>query len=349
MTELSPLAWRLRRCLLSLERDRIQLAEVWSCLISVAPELVSDPQRRHLLRRTLDELATANWLALPDDLNAYDRRDPPLPRSVEVLPASERARRLGISRSEAWCPQLAWASAVDLTPSQLADLLRINQWLAEDAADAVIVPPRERSLQLFGAGYEDRLHELAASELFGARRLTWELLNCAPVPPPFVWSAVGPGGTMLVISGHETFASSRRVLVEAPSTRVGIVAHGAGDYFSSSVLFARTLDRAVDRILYYGDLDVEDLATAQRADHRSVAAELPPVEPAVPLFELLLAHGMPSATKPLAVERARQLTAWLPASVSDQATKLLVGGLRLAQEWVGYELLLRERIWETLG
>jgi hypothetical protein len=80
-----------------------------------------------------------------------------------------------------------------------------------------------------------------------------------------------------------------------------------------------------------------------------VAAELPSVEPAAPLFDLLVRHGKPSPATPLPIEQARMLTAWLPARLRDTVTRLLVRGRRLAQEWVGYELLVRERIWETLG
>lgn len=349
MSELSPLAWRLRRCLLSVDRSRIQLAEIWSCFLGSAPELLDAPDRRDRLRRTLDELERASWLALPSDPRAYDRRDPPLPRSIEVLPASERTHRLGIARAEAWHPTLAWAAEVELTPDQLRDLARINRWFGEDAATAVIVPPRERSLELFGAGSEDRLHDMAGTELFGPQRLTWELLSCAPVPPPFVWSAVGTGPGLLVVSGHETFASVRRALVDAPSAAIGLVAHGAGTYFSSSVLFARMLDRTIERILYYGDIDAIDLDTARRADHRAVAAELPPVEPAIALYYLLLEHGTASPATPLPIEQARTLAAWLPPRAREAATRLLVGGRRLAQEWVGYQLLVRARVWKTLG
>jgi hypothetical protein len=349
VSELSPLAWRLRRCLLSVERERVQLAEIWSCFLSSAPELLIAGDRRQRLRRALDELEQASWLSLPEDPRAWDRRDPPLPRRIEMLPASERAQRLGIARAERWAPQLAWAADIELTQAQLDDLLRINRWLTEEAASAVIVPPRERSLQLFGAGNEDRLHEFAATELFGPHRLSWDLLCCVPVPPPFVWSAVGEGATLLVVSGHETFASVRRALVEAPSTAIGLVAHGAGPYFASSVQFARTLDRTIDRILYYGDLDAADLETARRADQRAMAVELPPVEPAAPLFDLLVRHGSPSPATPLPIEQVRMLTAWLPTGTRETVTRLLVGGRRLAQEWVGYELLVRERIWEAFG
>lgn len=349
MSELSPLAWRLRRCLLSLERDHIQLAEVWSCVLGVAPELLEASDRRLQLRHALDELARSGWLALPARRNAYDRRDPPLPRSVEVLAAGERARRLGTMRTEDWEPELRWATDVNVDPAAMTDLVRINRWVAEQAASAVIVPPRERSLQLFGAGREDRLHELARSELFADDRLTWELLCCAPVPPPFVWSPVGPGGTVLVISGHETFASVRRMLVESPSTHVGIVVHGAGRYFGASVSFAATLDRPVERILYYGDIALEDVAAGGEARRRAVRAGLPPVQPAQVLFELLLATGTAAPARPVDVARAHRHTEWLPTPLRDRVLRLLVSGQRFAQEWVGYEVLLRERVWERLG
>lgn len=350
MTELSALAWRLRRCLLSLEREYLQLAEVWACLLTVAPELVGAPDRRRRLRQAIDELVDAGWLALPDDVRGFDHhRRPPLPRTVHVIAPTERATRLGAARSVRWTPALRWASDMELDPQQHRDLVRINEWLDTEVASTLIVPPRERSLELFGAGREDRLLELSQTDLFGQGRLSWELLACAPVPPPFVWSAVGPGPVLLVVSGHETFASVRRTLVEAPTGPIGVVAHGAGAYFASSVTFARLLDRPVERLLYYGDLAAADLRTPQRASRMAVAAGLPPVEPANSLYELLLRHGLPSAAPPLAVDEARELAGWLDEPLRRQALTLLVGGRRLVQEWVGYGILLDERIWHTLG
>jgi hypothetical protein len=349
MNHLSPLAWRLRRCLLSFNRDVVYLAEVWACLLSAAPELAADPQRRHRLRATIDELVAENWLVLPDHPAAYDHaRDPPLPRTVRLVASAQRATRVGGARGISWRPGLSWAASVPLSEQHHNDLLRINDWLALEEP-RVIVPPRERSLQLFGAGREDRLHELSRTELFGDERLTWDLLACAPVPPPLVWSQVGSGPWLLVVAGHETFASIRRTLVEAPATPVGVVAHGAGGYFASAVTFTRTLDRPIERILYFGDLDADGLRTPQLADQRARADGLPPVEPATALYELLLRHGHPSATTPLEVNAGRTLATWLTAPLRSAVTGLLVGGLRLAQEWVGYERLLGERIWLRLA
>lgn len=348
MTELSPAAWRLRRCLISLDRDDILLAEVWACLLGTTPDLVRAPDRRARLRQAIDELVAESWLAVPADPHAYDRaRDPPLPRSVRIIAPTQRATRVGTARGVPWAPQLAWATHLRLSPQQHNDLLRINDWL-EDERPRVIVPPRERSLQLFGAGREDRLHELSRSELFGEGRLTWDLLACAPVPPPLVWSPVGSGSSLLVVSGHETFASVRRTLVEAPYSSIGLVAHGAGAYFASAVAFTRMLDRPIERILYFGDLDAADLSTPRRADEQARADGLPAVEPAVALYDLLLAHGRPSATVPLPVTAARELTLWMAEPLRPQARRLLVSGLRIAQEWVGYERLVGEQVWQML-
>jgi hypothetical protein len=349
MSQLSPLAWRLRRCLLSLDRADILLAEVWACMLGMAPELVSDPDRRQHLRDTIDELVAENWLTVPDDPAAYDHaRDPPLPRMVQIIPSAQRARRVGAARGVSWRSELAWAATATLSEQQHNDLLHINAWLDLDQP-RVIVPPRERSLQLFGAGREDRLSELARSELFGDDRLTWDVLACAPVPPPLVWSSVGPGSWLLVVSGHETFASIRRTLVEAPVTPIGLVAHGAGPYFASAVSFTGTLDRPVERILYYGNLDPDDLRTPRAASRQAVLEGLPPVEPATVLYELLLRRGHPSATTPLPLTEARALADWVPEPLRADVTGLLVSGLRLAQEWVGYETLLSEEIWRSLG
>jgi hypothetical protein len=154
---------------------------------------------------------------------------------------------------------------------------------------------------------------------------------------------------LLVVSGHETFASIRRTLVEAPVTPIGLVAHGAGPYFASAVSFTGTLDRPVERILYYGNLDPDDLRTPRAASRQAVLEGLPPVEPATVLYELLLRRGHPSATTPLPLTEARALADWVPEPLRADVTGLLVSGLRLAQEWVGYETLLSEEIWRSLG
>lgn len=349
MTELSAVAWRLRRCLLSLDHEEIPLAEIWACLLSMSPHLAAAADRRGQLRSAIDELAAEHWLTLPPQPAAYDRaREPALPRTVRIVAPAQRATRVGAARGTPWHPDLEWAATLALTDEQHHDLVCINSWL-ETGGTQVIVPPRERSLELFGAGREDALGALARSELFDEGRLSWELLACAPVPPPLVYSPVGPGSTLLVISGHETVASVRRTLVQAPPTPIGLVAHGAGAYFATAVTFVRTLDRTVDRILYFGDIDAADLATPLRAARHAVAEGLPAVEPAVPLYELLLRHGRPSSSVPTPVDHARALAAWMAPSVRAQVVDLLVGGHRIAQEWMGYERLLTERIWELLA
>lgn len=343
------MAWRLRRCLLAVDREQVQLAEIWTCLVAMDPQLAHRSDRAAVLRDAFAELAASGWIALPTGPNAYTRRRIPLPRSVRVLRPEHRARRLGTTRAVAWRPELAWAADLDVSPRDVDDLHRIDAWLRSEAEHAVLVPPRERSLQLFGAGREDRLHEIAATDLFAPGRLSWELLACVPVPRPFVWSAVGPGGLLLVVSGHETFASVRRALVEAPVASVGVVAYGAGRHFAESVSFARSLDRPVERIWYYGNVDAEGLRIPIRATERAAREHLPPVEPAAALYELLLCHGQPSPVRPVPVDEAETLARWLPESLRAAVVQLLVGGRRLIQEWVGYEVLIAEEVWSALA
>lgn len=349
MTELSPLAWRLRRCLLALERDDVQLAELWSCLLSCEPGLLAR-DRRTTLRQVIDELTAAGWVIVPTGHTAWaSRTAPALPRTVRIAQPGQRAARVRRNHAVGWVPALAWAAELELSPDDRRDLMQINRWLGGTPPATTVVPPRERSLEVFGAGNEHRLDELSRSPLFAADRLSWDTLRSVPVPPPFVWSSVGPASTLLVVAGHETFASVRRALIEAPvAPPVGIVAYGAGRQFSGSVRFAHTLDRPIERILYYGDLDLDGLRTPWRANQVATASGLPIVEPARACYDLLVRHGQPSPTEPPRRDDVRTVVDWLPAPLRHDVGIMLLRGRRLAQEWVGFERLRTARIWESL-
>lgn len=135
-------------------------------------------------------------------------------------------------------------------------------------------------------GDEKDLSALAGTGLFGPGRLSWELLRCHPVHPPFVWRAVGAGSLLLVVENQATFDSLSRVLPgDGP---VGMLAYGAGNHFTASVASATGLPRPVDRIVYFGDVDAQGLAIPVRASMVAAAMGLPPIEPAGALHELTL-------------------------------------------------------------
>jgi hypothetical protein len=194
-------------------------------------------------------------------------------------------------------------------------------------------------------GDEKALYGLAGTALFGPGRISWELLRCHPVHPPFVWREAGTGSVLLVVENQATFDSLSRVLPDdAP---VGVLAYGAGNHFTASVASATDLPRPVDRISYFGDVDAQGLAIPVRAGMVAATMGLPRIEPAGALYELLFVHGRPAVHGggPIDALAADNRVAWLPAHLRSAAARLLGEGKRLAQEWVGLEVLEHDLSW----
>jgi Uncharacterized protein conserved in bacteria C-term(DUF2220) len=340
-TALSPTAARLGALLRSLDHRRVGLPELWRCFLDAAPEALTAADKRARLAELLAELEDAALVRLPQSVSAWDRMAaPPLPRSVLVA-----ARAVPPARApaeHAWLPELAWAASLRLRTAQREQLVAVNDWLRDGGATAPIVPSGERSLGILGD--EKALGRLADTGLFGPGRLSWALLRCEPLAPPFVWRAVGDGTVLLVVENHDTFHSLCRWLAETPAARrgVGLIAFGAGDLFVQSVRHAAELGRDVTEIRYFGDLDARGLQIPVRAGPTARAAGLPEVVPCTQLYRLLLERGRPQPGRVVDAAAAADLVAWLPEELRPAVTTLLCSGHRLAQEWVGYETLRGE-------
>lgn len=121
---------------------------------------------------------------------------------------------------------------------------------------------------------------------------------------------------------------------------VGMVIYGAGVHFKASVTFLADLATAPRHVLYFRDLDIDGLEIANHANQVAVEAGLPEVEPAHALCRLLLERGTPtSAASAPAASRVSPAAGWLHESIRHEVSELLLGGLRVAQEWVGTEAL----------
>ncbi|MGH3682356.1 MAG: DUF2399 domain-containing protein, partial [Natronosporangium sp.] len=271
----------------------------------------------------------------------FDRTErPPLPRLVwlpSVTPPAPAAL------SVVWHPELAWAADTRLTPSQRGTLERVNRWL-HTQRDPLVVPMRERSIEIFGD--EKALDRLLPTGLFGSGRLCLDLLRCRRVAPRMVTEPVGSGAgdLLLVVENSDTFDSLLRALRQTPGHRIGTVGWGAGAAFEGSV---RAVDRAAaTEICYFGDLDEKGLRTPTQAAALARRERLPPVRPATGLYDALLrlAHPQPGQRR-VAAATAAALTGWLAPAHRDRAAALLTGGRRLAQEAVGLAHLLRTREW----
>ncbi len=333
---MSPSAARLAGILAGRGGRRVPLEAVWAAAFEAEPRLVGAPGQREELARLIGELHAAG--VVEPARRALDRSARPhLPMSVTFLGAVRRQPRPIVDGARfPWRPELAWAGSLRLTAAEFDLLQSINAFLRDGRGSGRPVPVRERSLQL--TRDEKRLEGLLRTRLFLPGRLSLQLLGCVQVHPPFVWRAVGSGDWLLVVENHQTYHSLCDALPSGG--RVGRVAYGAGNNFAASVTSVLDLDPVPLRVLYFGDLDVEGLQIPFVADRVAAAIGVPRIEPATVLYRTLLEVGTPVACARPAPGRVRRLVRWLPPEVAEGACRIIESGHRIAQEWVGLEVLM---------
>ncbi|MEU2388944.1 Wadjet anti-phage system protein JetD domain-containing protein [Streptomyces sp. NPDC012461] len=343
---LTPSAACLATTLTSRTEHRVEQATILDAFTQACPETAGTTQSRPVLSALLDELADHHLIELPRTHDGWDNTQPPLPRWLR-LPAPPKATEPRPTRTAPlmWRRELSWASTLKLTTAQTETLKTINRWLRDTDGDThrrAVIPMRERSLEIFGD--EKRLDALTTSTLFAPGRLTLATLFTERIPPPLAYEHLGDGGTVLVIENSDTFATVSTLLAQDPA-RVGYVAFGGGHAFEASVTRIANLKGVTD-IAYYGDLDDDGLTIPQRANASGTASGLPPIRPALGLYQLLLKQNIqgpaPKRVDPLAAQRR---VSWLPEPLRHPAANILTTGNRLAQEATGTTLLQQDRSW----
>jgi hypothetical protein len=337
---LSARAQRMADSLAAWPRRRVQLAELWELLDQIDPSSRMDVGRRRILSELITELAAADVAELPA-ARSYDRSEiPALPRFL-TLPRDSPAPEP--RKAVVWHPSLAWVPQASLTRSQMHTVEQVNQWL-HDSRDHLVVPSRERSLEVFGD--EKALDRLVGTALFGPGRLSLELLRCRRVAPRLYCESAGDGDLLLVVENSDTFDSLLTVLRDRGDHRVGLVGWGAGTGFEASVLSIARIDRALTGVRYFGDLDENGLRVPANAAALAASVGLPLVRPAVGLYGVMFRQGTPQpGQRKLSAEAAADLARWLGPDHHAQAAWLLVTGERLAQEAVGLSCLSRHDDW----
>lgn len=337
---LSPRAGRLAEQLQVWPKARVPLLDLWRMLDRADPSSRTDSRRRFLLSGLLDELAGAGVVQLPS--RSYDRTEQPyLPQFVTIL-------RLGQSvatpRDIVWHPALSWVPGSQPTSSQLDLLAAVNQWLFRHRDD-LVVPIRERSLEIFGE--EKLLDRLMLTNLFAPGRLSPELLRIRRAVPQMYTRIVGDGSTLLVVENSDTFDSLVRVLSDSGGP-IGLVGWGAGAGFEASVVSIANLERPVSEMRYFGDLDRAGLRIPSNASALAVATGLPPVRPFTGLYGALLSVGRRQAGQTaVSSSEGERLVQWLDPAHRQSVVRMLAAGERMAQEAVGYSYLLRHDDWRT--
>lgn len=337
---LSLRAGRLAEDLATWPRRRVQLAELWKLLDRAVPSTRLDARRRQILSDLINELASAEVLSLPS-ARSFDRSEvPELPKFV-ILRREAATPEPG--KPVIWHPSLAWVPKAGLSRSQLETAGMVNDWLY-DNRDQLIVPARERSLEIFKN--EKVLDRLAGSALFAPGRLTLELLRCRRVVPRLHCESAGAGNILLVAENSDTFDSLLTVLRNRDDHRVGLVGWGAGAGFEASVLSVSRIDTEIAEIRYFGDLDEKGLHVPSNAAALAESSGLPPVRPADALYGAMFQRAEPQqGQRKLAHATAVDLASWLAPAHQPDAVRLLTAGERVAQEAVGLSYLSRSDDW----
>lgn len=338
--KLSARAQRMADSLTAWPRRRVQVAELWEILDQIDPSSRLDVRRRRILSELIRELAAANVARLPA-ARSYDHSEiPALPRFVTLTRESPGPEACN---AVVWHPSLAWVPQASLTRSQIRTAEQVNQWL-HDSRDHLVVPSRERSLEIFGN--EKTLDRFIGSTLFRSGRLSLELLRCRRVAPTLHCESSGEGDLLLVVENSDTFHSLLTVLRGRGDHRIGLVGWGAGTGFEASVLSIPRIDKAITEIKYFGDLDENGLRVPANAAVLAANAGLPSIHPATGLYKVMLQRGMPQpGQRKLSYDAAADLASWLGPSHQAHAVQLLMTGGRLAQEAVGLSYLSQHDAW----
>ena len=254
-----------------------------------------------------------------------------------VPPSDEEARQI---REFSWTPELAFVRTARLNLS-FAELRRLDEFLKSGGSKLPLVPIKERSLQIFGD--EKRFDALLSSALFRPDRLDPDRdFRCQVVGEPLPWKR-GPAGTatqpLIIIENAATWHSYCRWNTE--HKLFSAVIYGCGNRFVDGIRYLPDVFSELGsprRLLYFGDLDPQGLVIPQEASGRAQAAGLPPVEPHLWSYRMLLKHGNGHG-QPYDGEAAPlELCDWL-GDCAEPARQLFAAGQRLAQEHVGWEFL----------
>ncbi|MDA9433694.1 Wadjet anti-phage system protein JetD domain-containing protein [Bradyrhizobium sp. CCBAU 51627] len=337
---------RLVRALKKTGRRRIALEMLRQQFAMACPELAEQPDRRMRLADALRSAADSGAILLPKQSRSWDRTGgAALPGFV--LLATPRSKPLPVVLpGYGWHPLLAFAAG-ERNRLRLQSAKRINEWLKTDPNLNVVVPIKERSLEIFGD--EKRLDQLRGgmTTLFG--QLTLAALGCrvCPIPLPFeAGPASARGQPILIVENNDTWASfsewNRR------AGRFAVVAYAGGGHGKSLGYDETFIDELLDRfqatqLFYFGDIDPAGLRIASRAAERRARRGGLALRPMATLYAWLLSHGTRTALR--SGERASPSDlAWLPQDLRDPVEALFSTGQRLPQESLGTRILSKGEI-----
>jgi hypothetical protein len=337
---------RLVRALKKTGRRRIPLQMLRQQFATACPELAEQPDRRTRLADALRSAADTGDILLPKQSRSWDRTGGAALPGFVMLATSRLQPSPVVAPGYGWHPLLAFA-ARERNRLRLESAKRINEWLKNDPDLNLIVPIKERSLEIFGD--EKRLDQLRGgmTTLFG--QLTLTALGCrvCPVPLPF---EAGPGSArgrpILIVENNDTWASFSEW--NRGAARYSAVAYAGGGHGKSLGYDETFIDELLDRfqatqLFYFGDIDPAGLRIASRAAERRAQRGVLALQPMATLYAWLLLHGTRTPLK--SGERASPNDlAWLPEDLRGPTEALFAARQRLPQEALGTRILTTAEI-----
>lgn len=354
--------WATRNRKSPYKRSQIPLDAVWTAFRNIRDRLAEGEFEPSALAACLVALEQQGLILSFRERTAETVS---LPVKIWLLPESRPVRVP--TPMPRWHHELHWLAGEwpRSTARQRAAYTALNRWLKSDP-DLFAVPIRERALEIFGAfGSEDDFpmpekvfDDLKSGSLFSDPQRLDRIIRAFRPPPPLItetfpveeaegrWQRVGTGDVLFVVENATTWWSLVSCL--PAGHRLGYVAWGLGATFRASVR-AITAQHRISEIRYFGDLDLSGLRIPMKASDTAIESGLPAVRPAEVLYRTLMDLGRPRGAKeaPVSLAEAADLASWLPPHLRGAAADLLVGGLRLAQEWVNYRHLTRSTDWHA--
>ncbi|WBY03595.1 DUF2220 family protein [Ramlibacter tataouinensis] len=314
-------------------RRRVQLDEVRRHFYGAFPEVQDSPERGAQLLKSLQELENAGHIKLPARASWERFGQPPLPLWVTLAGAQREADRRDYS-AVAWAPELDfWPQ---LKAPQLDSLLPVNEFLLRRRGRLLMVPVKERSLEIFGD--EKRLDRMCSGGML-LGKLPLSALGCFQVSAPLPYRpAAAQGQPVLVIENKDTYWSFGEW--NATALRYSAIVYGAGEAFQSTGLaLAQTIrEVGAEHVLYFGDLDPKGIRIPLEFNRKTEPGQ-PQVAPALELYAWLISNGVRRA-KPDCTEAPPDLAvAWLGEPLASAIQEIWRKGQWLPQEALGLEKL----------
>jgi hypothetical protein len=302
----------------------------------VAPELNADQSRRRRLRETLDELAQQEIILLPVNTKTgwTSLPAPALPNWIQIV--RPRAPKVAVFDHKAfpWVAQLQFIPAMERLKAPDA-ARKIHEFLKRNP-NAPIVPIKERSWQIFGD--EKRLETILGSQLFGANRLSEEVLRCRIVSLTLLYHSLPSlvNAPPLIVENESSFHSFTRL--NAQKNLFSATVYGAGHAVLKASSFLKELAQSVrcNQFLYFGDLDRRGLGIAYELNQMMGKMGIS-INPAEELYRKAL--QISSTSQGVPIEMPKSYLSWLPAALQANVEQHLSSNGRVAQEALGWERL----------